>query len=187
MIQLNPECLYFSVPGAGTIPCSAEAVTVELIGEAAEVLSPDVVRHAASAVLHYFREELGRLSVTVGEFAQALARVLRGFGLVVSCADGEGLDRVESGVVELDLRKIAVESGKAYELLFFPSLRRQLSECLQPGVKVMKFRGLRGCVKQLLGARRWSPRCQVYSDQLVAYLRASFSIQGEAECALLVK
>ena len=55
MIQLHPDCLLFEMPGGEAIPCSAELITVNLLGEAADLLDPDLVQNAARAVIHYFR------------------------------------------------------------------------------------------------------------------------------------
>src|SRR2546428_9403662 len=86
MIQLHPDCLMFQMDGGDAIPCSAELVAVELIGEAAGALDPELVRNAARAVLHYFKVEQGKNFVSVSEFSRALAGVLRGFGLAVKTA-----------------------------------------------------------------------------------------------------
>ena len=56
MIQLHSDCLVFKSETGQAIPCSAELVTIELIGEAARLLDPDLLQHAAAAVLHYFKE-----------------------------------------------------------------------------------------------------------------------------------
>jgi hypothetical protein len=83
MIQLNPDCLVFQTADGDYIPCSAEFVTLELIGDAADLLDPELIQDASAAVLHYFKYELGRTHVSVGEFSMALEKVLRGFGLSV--------------------------------------------------------------------------------------------------------
>ncbi len=185
MIQLHADCLTFHMPDGESIPCSAEQVTIELIGDAAEVLDPEVVRNAARAVLHYFKVELGRTSVSVGEFSQALAGVLRGFGLAVN---ESGAGKKPRRVIGYDLRELACESGKGFELAFFPRLRHELHQQLQHSPQVIRFRGLRGCVKQLAGARRWSDRCQQLSDQIVDFLRHCLSAEpGPHECALVVR
>jgi hypothetical protein len=52
----------------------------------------------------------------------------------------------------------------------------------------VRFSGLRGCVKHLAGARRWSPRCQGLHDQIVAYLRECLGAEARAtECSLVVE
>ena len=76
MIQLHPEYLIFQTSQGELIPCSAESVTIELIGDASSLLDPEVVREAASAVVHYFKNELGRETVSVTEFSKALERAL---------------------------------------------------------------------------------------------------------------
>ena len=49
MIQLHPEYLIFRTSQGELIPCSAESVTIELIGDASSFLDPDTVREAAAA------------------------------------------------------------------------------------------------------------------------------------------
>ena len=108
MIQLKADCLIFQTSDGEQIPCSAEWITLELMGEGAAWIDPAVVHNAAAAVLHYFKHELSRDFVSVGEFAVALERVLRGFGLSVY-ADSEpaGASAEEKCVLESDLRELA--------------------------------------------------------------------------------
>ena len=183
MIQLKADCLIFQTANGEQIPCSAELVTIELIGEAAKSLDPDIVRNASAAVLHYFKNELGRNFVSVGEFSQALEQVLRGFGLTVTSEEKKSPVRV----AESDLRELACASGKGFELFFFFHLREEIRGRLDQSPQLIRFRGLRGCVKQLVGARRWSRRCQSLNDQIVDYLRACLTAEPRKEdCALLV-
>ena len=80
------------------------------------------------------------------------------------------------------------ESGGGFELLFFPRLRHELRTQLRQSPRVVRFRGLRGCVKQLAGARRWSHRCEKLQDQIVEYLRGCLTAEPEQnECALVVE
>jgi len=185
MIQLHSDCLVFKSEAGQAIPCSAELVTIELIGEAARLLDPDLLQHAAAAVLHYFKEELGRSTVSMSEFSQALEHILRSFGLMVDLTDPSPKT---PRISDLDLRKLAFESGKGFELVFFPRLRDELRKSLQESPGVVRFQGLRSCVKQLIGAHRWSPRCEKLSDQIVAYLRLCWSSEvGTPGCALVVR
>ena len=182
MIQLYSDSLLFEMPGGESIPCSAETVTIQLIADAANLLDPELVRNAARAVLHYFKIEQGRSFVSVGEFSEALAEVLRGFGLDVKDATA-----TERNVTQSDLRRLACESGKGFELAFFPLLRHELREQLGQRPHLVRFNGLRSCVKQLAGARRWTDRCQRLNDQIVEYLRHCLTTEHRAkECALLV-
>lgn len=90
-------------------------------------------------------------------------------------------------VTEMDLRTLAAESGTTFELSFFPRLREVMGEQLNQAPGVLRFIGLRSCVKQLTGARRWTHRCEALSDQIVLYLRECLSNRPTGRgCALVV-
>jgi hypothetical protein len=201
MIQLKTDCLIFQTGQGEQIPCSAEWVTFELMGESAEVVDPEVVRHASAAVLYYFKHELQRESVSVGEFALALEKVLRSFGLSVSAEPQIQAPATPSGgpsqapaqlssrrVLESNLKDLASSAAsEGFELLFFPQLRQELKRNLDQSPHVLRFHNLRDCVKQLAGARRWSQRCQKLHDQIVDFLRSCWETEpARRSCALLV-
>ena len=84
--------------------------------------------------------------------------------------------------------RLALESGQGRELFFFPRLRAELQRHLQQAPRVVRFRGLRGCVKQLTGARRWSRRCETLEVEIVDYLRQCLGAEsGPVEFSLLVE
>ncbi|MEO6036490.1 MAG: hypothetical protein ABIQ35_14655, partial [Verrucomicrobiota bacterium] len=143
MIQLNPDYLVFKTAAGENIPCSVELVTIELMGDAISLVDPELIRNASAAVLHYFRTELGRHSVSVGEFSLALERVLRSFGLTINSSD-ENKDSVR--VAESDLRELACSAGKGFELIFFNHLREEMRRKINEAPHVVRFKGLDGCV-----------------------------------------
>jgi hypothetical protein len=174
----------FDMAAAEVIPCSAELIDVNLLGDAAGLLDPDVVQNAARAVLHYFKIEHGKTFVSVQEFSRTLATVLRGFGMSVHSAEATAPSH---RISDSDLRQLARESGHGFELAFFPRLRVELRRQLNQSPHLVRFHGLRGCVKQLAGARRWTGRCQYLSDQIVDYLRHCLSNDpGAKSCSLMV-
>jgi hypothetical protein len=186
MIQLHPDYLMFELPNGESVPCSAETVTLELIGEAAGNLDPEVVKNAAAAVLHYFQQDLKRDCVSVGEFSEALEVVLRGFGFKVETASAP---KPQTPIAEADLASLAQDAAGSGELFFFARLRDELRRKLaEPGASQLHLRGLRPCVKHLIGASRWSPRCEGLSDRIVDYVRDCLS-RGEAatDCAVLIR
>jgi hypothetical protein len=196
MIALAYECLLFQTSNGESIPFSAEMISVELTGEGIGAFDPEFLKNAASAVFHYFKHDLGRVTVTVGEFAGALEKVLRGFGLQSEADEQNGehfddfpaTDAAQPRVLKSDLRTLACESGKGFELFFFPRLRDEMRAQLLQDPEVLHFRGLRSCVKQLTGARRWGPRCQTLQDQIVEFLRNCFTSEAsQPNCALLVE
>jgi hypothetical protein len=184
MIALHTDCLLFQLATGESVPCSAEMISVEVIGEGHWV-EPDVLRHAAASVFHYFKIELARETVTVGEFSVALEKVLRHLGLTICAGDAKSLD---AGILEADLRQLAHEAAGSHELFFYPRLRKELRTQLRLAPRVVRFHGLRGCVKQLVGAQRWSGRCEQLQAQIVAYLRQCLTAESEQpRCALVVE
>ena len=184
MILLRPDCLVFKTLSGENIPCSAQQVTLELLGEAVNQIDEDTVQNAAQAVLHYFRTKLQRTVVTIGEFADTLAKVLRGLGLEVHAPGAEPL----RPVIDSDLRPLAIGPDGVCELVFFQMLRAELRNHLEAAPQVVRFNGLRCCVKQMVGARRWTQRCQRLSDQIVDYLRDCFTAEASGTgCALVVR
>ncbi len=198
MIQLHNDCLLFQLADGQMIPCSVERFTFELVGDALGDVDADVIRNAASAVVHYFKSELKRTTITVGEFTQALEQVLRAFGLSVSATPVSTADlpamtaatnATKSEETPSDLAQIACESGKGFELAFFNRLRAEMRRQMSGAPRVVRFDGLRRCAKQLVGARRWNIRCQRMSDQIVDYLRECLSHEKTESraCGLVVR
>jgi hypothetical protein len=187
MIALASDCLLFQMAGGESVPFSAEMISCELMGGSSELFDADFVRDAAHAVFHFFKHDQGRQTVSVGEFAEALEKVLRGFAPAARAAADAATSPAAPGVGESDLCRLALESGEGRELFFFPRLREELRRHLQDAPRVLRFRGLRGCVKQLVGARRWTPRCRTLEERIVEYLRECLGAEaGKREFSLVV-
>jgi hypothetical protein len=185
MIAISSECLLFQLTSGEIVPCLPEMVSVELIGDSTGALDPEVLRHAAASVFHYFKKELNRETVTVVEFAGALQKVLRKLGLSLHA---ENFEPEPPQTVTSDLGIFALESDGCLELFFFPRLRDELRTRLRQSPRLLRFRGLRGCVKQLAGARRWSARCEMMQEQIVEFLRGCLTAEPEQPgCALVVE
>src|SRR5471030_2026414 len=89
MIALQSDHLLFQLTNGESIPCSAEMITIEIAGNSEGLIDPEMLRHAAASVFHYFKSELARQTVTVGEFAFALEKVLRTLGLTLYADQSE--------------------------------------------------------------------------------------------------
>lgn len=182
MIQMHEDYLFFETSTGETIPCSAELVAIELVGGASCTLDPEIIRQAAYAVLHYFKYDLGRNCVSVADFSRALERVLVGLGVKVSPSSEE-----QPKHEICDLRQMTDPNG-TLELAFFAHLRRELRTRLKRSPQLLLFEGLRACVKRMLGAKRWSCRCQELNDQIVEYLRQCLSSDARSSsCGLVVR
>ena len=77
MIQLQSNYLVFRMSTGELLPCSAEAVTAELLGDTLNLIEPQTIQEALKAVVYYFREEHEGSSVSVDQFSSALGKVLQ--------------------------------------------------------------------------------------------------------------
>lgn len=188
MIQLHSHSLVFETTDGELIPCDAEEVTIELIGEAVQDLDPNLVRQAATAVLHYFKSECEQQVVTIREFTQALEQVLHNLGVQVSKEEKSAAKSLVGGkILEADLSDLIEEDGSATELIFFARLKREFVKLLNRSPRVIRLRGLRRCVKHLIGAQRWSKRCYGPNDQIINFLRECMEQRSEQnDCALVI-
>jgi hypothetical protein len=185
MIALHSDHLIFQMTNGESVPCSAEMITIEIAGNSDGLIDAEMLHHAAASVFHYFKTELDRQTVTVGEFALALEKVLRNFGLTLYADEPPPLTKQ---ILEADLGLLARESADNLELFFFPKLRDELRTQLRQAPRVLRFRGLRGCAKQLAGAQRWSARCEKMQEQIVEYLRGCLTAEpNQNDCALVVE
>ena len=182
MIALRTDCLLFELTSGESVPCSPEMISVEIVGGTDSLLEPELLHHAAASVFHYFKIELDRETVTVGEFSLALEKVLHHLGYVIHAGGPDAEIR------DTDLARLIRETGASLELFFFPRLRDELRVQLRQSPRVVRFRGLRRCVKQIAGARRWSHRCERLQDQIVEFLRQCMDSEAEKPgCALVVE
>lgn len=185
MIALRADCLLVAQAEGGFVPCSAEQLTLEIVGDGGGLIDPEVLQHAATAVIHYFREELERNTVTLAEFAAMLGRVLQGLGIMADV-------NAEGGRSELvrvaDLRTLATDSGPTGELEFFQRLRTLLREQLAAAPGRLEIRGLRGCVKRLSGRKHWCPKCERLEAWILELIRGWFEQEiASGSTALVVR
>lgn len=187
MIQLHSDCLVFEVKGGDKIPCSVEQLTIEVLSESLAAISPEVIQQAARAVLHYFKDDLGRETVTVDEFTAALEKVLSGFGFQVH-AGSQGVEGETESVAEADLEAMADSGNEGLEMAFYTRLRGELRTLLSAEPRMVRFHGLRSCAKRLARVRRWCPRSEQVRDEIVRFLRDCWSAEHPRQrCALVVK
>lgn len=185
MILLADNFLFFKLPSGESVPFSAEMISVELANNDGEKFEQDFVEHAAASVFHYFKNDLGRKTVSVAEFASAFESVLNGLGLQL---DSGRIAELRDEAATKDLQLLAFHAGEACELAFFPRLRSAVHAQFQLTPSLVRFHGLRGCVKRLLGAERWSPRCDKLRDHIVEFLSRTLHKETAGNsCALVVE
>jgi hypothetical protein len=184
MIALASDCLIFELASGESVPLSAEMISVEVAGDAASLFDAHFLQNSAHAVFHYFKYELGRQRVSLGEFSSALEKVLRSMALVAKSPPAPS----GQTVLESDLRRLVSGADDGGELFFFPRLREELRHKLDQAPDVVRFSGLRQCVKRLAGVRRWTHRCRAIEEQVVSFLRECLEAErSKGNLALVVR
>lgn len=167
-----------AAPTADWLP--AEPLAMQLAGPMAGLYAEEI-RAAVAAVVYFFQRDMGRSTVSAAQFVTALSKALAGLGLSLNLTLSQGQLRLET-----DLRQLLAKNQQSGELAFFAQLRHHLRDQLRAQPTAIGYCGLRGCVKQLLGARRWTPRCQRLADQIVSFLRACLQADGQGRPRILV-
>ena len=184
MIQLNPDCVLVELDNGKALPCSVELLTVEMLGQEASWIDPEILQNICDAVMLYLKEEMGKGSVPFYEFAHVLEEVLRGFGFQVAVPKQSPNTRP---VCKTDLADWLGRQELGFDLMLFQRLREEVSQRLvQTPTGVLWIHGTRNCVKAHLGARRWSRKCQHLHDQLVDFIRECFDREADAGSSLIV-
>lgn len=187
MVCLAHDFLFFRLPSGDSVPVSTKMISVELGHGAPNPNAQEVLSHAAASVFHYFKHELGYKSVTVAEFAATFEAVLAKLGLKAANLTLQSPAPTPAATHQ-NLPALALSVGAAGELGFFPRLRAAAVAQVQSTPQLVRFSGLRPCVKQLLGAERWSPRCDRLRDQILMFLRSVLRKETtDRECALLIR
>ena len=87
----------------------------------------------------------------------------------------------------IHLNDLATRVGAAFELEFFRQLDRELAAASDHRLSVIEVDGLRACVMQLRGARRWNSGCRRLAEEIVDYVRERVMRvrPAQAECLRL--
>ena len=185
MIQLHSDYLVFKTANGNSVPCSAEMVVFELMGDSAKHIDEELIHNATAAVLHYFKTDLRRNIVSVEEFTEAVAEVLRGFGIKVTLQ--EEIHERTARISVADLFALVDECGPMRELTFFPQLRLTVQACIEANADVVHLKSLKTCVKVLAGAKHWCPRCEPVRDRLLEFVHSCcLSDKKDAEVSLMI-
>jgi ATP cone domain len=71
----------------------------------------------------------------------------------------------------IHLGDLAGRVGTAFELEFFRQLDHALVAAADQRLSLLEVDGLRTCVMQLCGARRWTAGCRRFAEDIVEYVR----------------
>jgi len=73
--------------------------------------------------------------------------------------------------VAIHLNELVWRATAGYELEFFQQLDHALGAAANRRLVVMRIDGLRACVMQLRGARRWTAECRRLAEEIVEHVR----------------
>jgi hypothetical protein len=119
----------------------------------------------AEALIFYLRNDEQRDSIEFADLVSAVGK------LALSC--GFPSVTIENDVVvSADLYRMAQSTGYGFELAFFQSIERSIGELRTRNARLVRFVGLRPCVKMLVGAKNWCKTCQRLNDEIVAFIRS---------------
>lgn len=137
-----------------------------------------VARQIAHAVMHYFHTDLDRDIVDEAALNEVLERVLE------CCC--EVIDSDKPAAFSADLRKLAVQAGYGFELVFFRELEKTVRDLNGHPARFIQFTGLRPCVKLLTGKKNWSSACSRLEIEILDFLRRKVGGESGDPKSLLV-
>ncbi len=97
--------------------------------------------------------------------------------IVVSVLSMLGLEELSEAYANqqrrasIHLGDLATRGGPAFELEFFRQLDHALGAAADRRLSVLEVDGLRACVMQLRGARRWTAGCRKFAEEIVEHVR----------------
>jgi len=143
------------------------AVSIHQVAESNGMTDWWLAESIAAAVHMYTVHSRSDGIIESSEIVEIVAEVLATLGYKkVSEAYGLGMDRIA-----IDLHELTGRTDAALELEFFQRLDHALGAAASPQFLVMEVNGLRACVMQLRGVRRWSPGCRRLAEEIVEHVR----------------
>ena len=121
----------------------------------------------AAAVHLYATENAPQRTVAAGEVTAIVEALLERLG-------HSDVARAYSGRLELAdiwLDEVAARAAGGFELGFYRQLDHALTVAAEDQTRTVRVMGLRSCVMQLRGDRRWSAGSRRFADEIVEYVR----------------
>lgn len=159
MIRIGPDQMTACDPIwlRSTVRDAARVVNVP------DWFADDVVQ----AVVHFLRVQYHGTVIAVEALFDKIRHSLKNLGLSEM---SEGL-ATKNPPVSISLTDIARRAGSGYELVFYHLLADRFQRAACQGVAHVYCYGLRQCVKNLVGAKKWSPRCERLSADIQEFLQ----------------
>lgn len=169
MIQLHDDIAWVKFADGRLVPFDEHRLALSIQKVAESIGDSDwwLAESIAAAVHVYAVKSRSDGVIPSGEIAEIVATVLSTLGY-------ERISEAYSGCtdrVAIHLNELAGRRSAAFELEFFQRLDRALGAAANRRLLVIEVDGLRACVMQLRGARRWTAGCRRFAEDLVDYVR----------------
>lgn len=179
MIDVREDVIFVVRPNGQCEPLTLEQLAHQITGHPSiGKIELWVARQIAHAVMHYFHTDLDRDIVDESALNEVLERVL------ACCC--EVIDSDKPAAFSADLRKLAVQAGYGFELVFFKELEKTVHDLRGHPARFIQFTGLRPCVKLLTGKKNWSSSCSRLENEILDFLRRKVENESSERQSLLV-
>ena len=172
MIQLSENIAWVEAIDGSRTPFDEERLA-ESIERAAALVNDEqaCLAESIAAAIHLFACECARSqTISCQEVDEMVTEVLATLGHPnASRAYARRAERSEIRLDEMALR------GGGFELGFYRLLDFALQVAGDEDLSLVRLHGLRSCVMQLLGARRWGPGCRQLAEEIVTHVRTRIS------------
>ena len=169
MIRLQDGIAWVRIGDGRLVPFDEHRLAVSIQEVAQHTGDSDwwLAESIAAAVHVYAVKSRSDGVIPSSEIAEIVATVLSTLGYQrVSEAYSGRTDHVA-----IHLNELAGRRNTAFELEFFQRLDRALGAAANRRFLVIEVDGLRACVMQLRGARRWTAGCRRFAEDIVDYVR----------------
>jgi len=167
MIQLREDVAWVREADGRLTPFDVTRLAASIHGAAAKA---DAAEHllsesVASAIHRYTQDVCRAQTIAATEITELVGAVLTMLGLEdIALAY---VQRRQWAEIQLD----QLTGTTDFELGFYRRLDTELNAVVTDDLERVLLRGLRACVMQLRGARRWGESCRVLADDIVGFIR----------------
>ncbi len=169
MIQLHTDVLWVRAEDGRLAPFDEQRLALSIQKVAENVGHSDwwLAESIAAAVHAFAVKSRSERVIPSKEIADIVATVLAtlGYDWISEAYAGD------ANRVAIHLNELAWRTNAGFELEFFQQLDHALSAAANRRLVAMRIDGLRACVMQLRGTRRWTAGCRRLAEDIVEHVR----------------
>ncbi|MGD1019916.1 MAG: ATP cone domain-containing protein [Verrucomicrobiia bacterium] len=169
MIQLQTDVLWVRAEDGRLAPFDEHRLALSIQKVAENVGHSDwwLAESIAAAVHAFAAKSRSDRIIPSQEIAEIVATVLAtlGYDWISEAYAGD------SNRVAIHLNELVWRASAGFELEFFQQLDHALGAAANRRLVAMRIDGLRACVMQLRGTRRWTAECRRLAEDIVEHVR----------------